>query len=152
MRKTPLKRTGLKRKPGKPRKVKSLRRKLKDNLEKIVKEIVKKRDNCTCQHCLAPNLLKSNCHVSHVIPRSKSLLLSFDLLNLKVLCYHCHLNWWHKNPVEAGEWFKTKFPERWEYLKTKKDIVEPIKDFELENMYIELEKVKKLAIPLGVEI
>jgi hypothetical protein len=23
---------------------------------------------------------------------------------------------WHKNPVEAGEWFQGKFPERWSYL------------------------------------
>jgi hypothetical protein len=31
---------------------------------------------------------------------------------MKVLCYHCHLNWWHKNPIEAGRWFESKFPER----------------------------------------
>lgn len=35
---------------------------------------------------------------------------------MKVMCYHCHLNWWHKNPMEAAEWFANKFPDRWEYL------------------------------------
>jgi len=31
---------------------------------------------------------------------------------MKVMCYHCHINWWHKNPIEAGKWFESKFPER----------------------------------------
>lgn len=29
----------------------------------------------------------------------------------------CHLNWWHKNPIEAAEWFKETYPDR--YLKLK---------------------------------
>jgi len=33
-----------------------------------------------------------------------------------VLTYHNHINWWHKNPIEAAEWFKKKFPERYDYL------------------------------------
>jgi len=24
---------------------------------------------------------------------------------------------WHKHPIKASEWFVSKFPERWEYLK-----------------------------------
>lgn len=127
------------------RKKKTVRRKLKDKLETLVKEIVRIRDNRTCQYCGKMDLQGANCHVSHVIPRSKSLLLSFDLTNLKVLCYHHHINWWHKNPVEAGEWFKYKFPERWEYLKEKKDIVRPIKDFELEEMVVLLKKELELV-------
>lgn len=37
---------------------------------------------------------------------------------MKVLCYHCHLHWWHKNPVEAGLWFQKTYPERWAYLES----------------------------------
>jgi hypothetical protein len=45
-------------------------------------------------------------------------------MNMKVLCYHCHLNWWHKNPLESGEWFKDKFPERAKFIEEhKKEIV-----------------------------
>ena len=29
---------------------------------------------------------------------------------------HNHMHWWHKNPLEASDWFINKFPERWEYL------------------------------------
>lgn len=91
------------------------KRKIKDKLDKVVKDIVKIRDNYTCQHC-HKIVEGSDCHGSHVIPVSRDGRLAFEPLNIKVLCYHCHLNWWHKHPIEAGEWFTSTFPERWEYL------------------------------------
>ena len=94
------------------------KKKLKDKLDKLVKDIVKIRDNNTCQHC-NKYVEGVNCHGSHVIPVSRDGRLAFDDLNIKVLCYHCHMNWWHKHPIEAGEWFTSKFPERWEYLQNK---------------------------------
>jgi len=24
---------------------------------------------------------------------------------------HCHLQWWHKNPIEASHWLETEYPE-----------------------------------------
>ena len=30
--------------------------------------------------------------------------MTFDEDNVKLLCYHCHLNWWHKHPLEASVW------------------------------------------------
>ena len=94
---------------------KTPRRKLKDKLETVVKEIVKIRDNYTCQHCLK-KVQGANCHASHVIPVSRDGRLAFDTMNLKVLCYHCHINWWHKHPTEAGEWYIKAFPDRMNYL------------------------------------
>ena len=121
-------------------KKKSPRKKLKDKLEKVVKEIVKIRDNRTCQMCGKKDLTGANCHVSHVIPRSQSLLLMFDTLNLKQLCFHCHINLWHKNPIDSAKWFLDKFPERWAYLIEKRKVRKPVKDFELLEM---LEKRKE---------
>ena len=89
--------------------------KLKKRLETLVKDSVKKRDENTCQHC-GKYVEGSDCHGSHVIPVSAGNQYRFDPINIKVLCYHCHLNWWHKNPIEATEWFKNKFPERYDYL------------------------------------
>ena len=89
---------------------------LKKKLEKLVKDYVKRRDNYTCQHC-GKVVEGVNCHASHVIPVSRSGYLQFDPMNMKVLDYHCHINWWHKHPVEAGKWFTDTFPERWEYLR-----------------------------------
>lgn len=92
-------------------------KKLKKKLEVLVKQEVRERDNYICQHC-GKNTKGSDCHVSHVIPVSGGHGLAYDPMNMKVLCYHCHLNWWHKSPIEAGNWFCQKFPDRWAYLQT----------------------------------
>ena len=95
--------------------MKTPKRKIKDKLEKVVKSIVKIRDNNTCQKCLK-KVSGANCHASHVIPVSRDGRLAFDIDNLKVLCFHCHINWWHKHPIESGQWYLAKFPTRYKYL------------------------------------
>ena len=94
--------------------------KLKKKLLELVKAQVRERDKYTCQHCHKV-VSGSNCHVSHVIPVSHGNRLKFDPLNMKVLCYHCHLNWWHKNPLEATKWFKEAFSKRYNYLQSHKN-------------------------------
>lgn len=89
--------------------------KLKKKLEKLVKDFVKRRDEYICQRC-RKYVTGYGCHASHVIPVSAGNQFRFDPLNLKALCYNCHIHWWHKNPVEAGTWFKKAFPKRHEYL------------------------------------
>ena len=103
----------------KKRKKKSSKQIKEKKLEKLVKDFVKKRDYNICQKC---GVLCSgaNCHASHVIPVSFSKRMAFISENLKVLCYHCHINWWHKNPTESGEWFKKKFPKRMKFLEKMK--------------------------------
>jgi 5-methylcytosine-specific restriction endonuclease McrA len=112
---------------------KSKRKKLTDKLDKLVRELTISRDNSICQHC-RKKVERHNLHVSHVIPRSKGNALRWDLQNLKVLCFHCHLNWWHKNPVESGEWFKKTFPVRWEYLQERKEEIIKFTTTDLEEM------------------
>lgn len=108
------------------RRKKTDKRKLIDRCEALWKEIVKRRDNFTCQHCGKTNLIGANCHASHVVPRSRSRRLAIDPINGKVLCHHCHLNWWHKHPVESGQWFRDSFPVRWEYLSDEERISETL--------------------------
>lgn len=115
---------------------KSPLQKQKLKTEKAVKNYVKARDNYTCQWC-GKYLAGSNAHASHVIPVSAGNQFRYDPLNLKCLCFHCHINVWHKNPVMAGEWFKAKFPERHKYLfsqppKTVKFSIEELRDMELD--------------------
>ena len=90
------------------RKNKTKKAKLKAKLIEIVKKIVKERDNYTCQYC-GKQVEGSNCHASHIIPVSRDGRLAVDPSNMIVLCYHHHLNWWHKHPIEAAEWFNTKY-------------------------------------------
>jgi 5-methylcytosine-specific restriction endonuclease McrA len=89
--------------------------KLKKQLLELIKAHVRRRDDYTCQWC-GKEVKGSDCQVSHVIPVSHGNALAFDPMNMKVLCTHCHLNKWHKDPVAAGLWFENKFPERWLYL------------------------------------
>ena len=93
-------------------------------LDKLAMEAVLKRDKNRCQKC-GKYVEKQNAHISHVVPKSKGYALRWDLKNLKVLCFHCHINWWHKNPMEAWEWFRIKFPERAGYLDRHKNDMIP---------------------------
>lgn len=111
--------------------------KLKKKLMLLVKKQVHVRDNDTCQWC-GKSVTGSNCQVSHVIPVSQGNALAFDLLNMKILCYHCHLNKWHKRPLEATEWFKSKFPDRYKYLEQHKNDVVHWKEYDY------LEKIKEM--------
>lgn len=60
--------------------------KLKEKLWKLVRAEVIERDNSTCQRT-GQHVEGSNCHVSHIIPRSAGNALRFDPMNLKVLSY-----------------------------------------------------------------
>ena len=129
----------------KPRKTKKPRQKMIKKLDALCIEVIRLRDEFVCQKC-HKRVEKTNAHCSHVIPRSKGNALRWDLLNLKLLCYHDHINWWHKNPVESGEWFKATFPVRWEYLQqelAKHHGLRQWRDDELENLYKELLEKKK---------
>ena len=122
------------------RRRKTPRRKLRDKLDKLFAEYIKKRDNYTCQRC-GKRVSGSNCHVSHVIPRSRGDHLRWDPMNAKVLCFHCHINFFHKNPLEAAEWFKNKFPYRWEYLEREKNKLHKFTLSELEELVEKFEKM-----------
>lgn len=103
------------------KKKKSDRARLIKLLDEASKAVIRQRDGNTCQHC-GKWVEGSNRHVSHVIPVSAGSKLRWDLLNMKILCYHCHLNFWHKNPLEAAQWFRETFPERAAYLEANRGI------------------------------
>ncbi len=131
----PLKRTAFKRKPQKPLNRIAPASKIKEELDDLIKAIIKIRDNFTCQKC-GEKVEGSNCHGSHVVPVSAGNKLRWDEQNLKVLCYHHHINWWHKHPLEAAAWFEATFPERAAYLKAN----EGTKKFYREDMLALKEK------------
>jgi len=99
---------------------KNKKKQIINRLDALCRQIVLIRDDYKCQKC-GKHVEGKAAHTSHVIPKSHGFNLRFDLNNLKILCFHHHINWWHKNPVESGEWFKNKFPERWEYLEQNKN-------------------------------
>ncbi|MBU0598680.1 HNH endonuclease, partial [Patescibacteria group bacterium] len=116
--------------------------KLKDKIKKEVDIIIKERDDYTCQYC-GKRVSGFDCHVSHVVPVSKTKLLEFDFQNLKILCFRHHIHWWHKNPLEAGKWFREKFPDRAKYLEGRLlEKPRPIKMYELRDLYEEVKNYK----------
>lgn len=111
-------------------------------LDKICREIVLLRDKNCCQHC-GKYVEGSNAHRSHIIPRSRGNALRWCIDNQILFCFYCHIQWWHKNILEAQEWFKNKYPERYEYLmEHKNDIAKrPLED--LEELLTELQREKR---------
>jgi len=57
-------------------------------------------------------------HASHVIPKKTNKLHRWSRANVITLCCACHLEWWHKDPIDAALWFMTKHPELHRYLLT----------------------------------
>lgn len=90
-------------------------------LDKLSKDVVRQRDGNLCVRC-GSWVEGAGRHVSHVIPVSAGNKLRWDPLNMKIMCFHCHINWWHKNPMEAAAWFADTFPDRWEYIQTNRGI------------------------------
>lgn len=121
-----------KKKTGKSRK-KSDKQKLKEQLWELCKTYVRLRDENTCQRCLK-EVHGSNAHTSHVIPKSHGNILKFDDQNLKLLCGFCHLRWWHKNPLDAAEWFKSEFPGRWKYIQKQKNKILKLSIYDLNEL------------------
>lgn len=134
IKKTPIKESklheivGFKTKPKKPS-----RSKLKKDLDKLVKDYVKIRDNHTCQWC-GKVVSGKSCQGSHVFSVGSCSLLQFEPLNIKVLCAYCHRRRWHSSPPEAMAWFGSKFPERLAELEAMKLTAKKISTYELQMM------------------
>ena len=124
---------------------KSLRKKVCDELDKLASKYIKQRDNHTCAKCGKHEIASSSIHVSHVIPKSRGQSYRWNPINLKCLCFHCHINWWHKNPLEASEWYRQAFPGRWEELQKIRNTKMTVMDLEeLRDWYIrEIENMEE---------
>lgn len=84
-------------------------------LDWLASQIVKYRDDWTCQKC-GKHVEGKDAHWAHILPKSSGILMRWDLLNALCLCMHDHLSWAHLNPLEFSEWFKEKFRARDSYL------------------------------------
>ena len=80
------------------------------------KKEAKTRDNYICQKC-GKKVEGMNAHGSHIYNEGTYTSMSADSDNILCFCYHCHIYWWHKNPLEASEWFKNKYPQLYKVLR-----------------------------------
>lgn len=103
----------------KKRKEKSNLKKLQEQADELVKQIVRLRDDWTCQKCdkyIRHDLPRQqkNAHTAHVIAKSQSSNLRWDLLNVVLLSFHEHQAFHIRGGMDR--WFKKKWPHRWRYL------------------------------------
>ena len=86
----------------------------RNKLKKLLHQLVVVRDK-KCLHCGKTK----NLHASHIYPKGGYPHMQWMPRNLKALDFRCHLMWWHKNPIEASEWYRKTYPKNAKYLKKK---------------------------------
>lgn len=84
----------------------------KKELDRLFSLAVRTRDNYTCQKCG-----KQHKHVqcAHIFSRS-NLSVRWEMRNAITMCYFCHLQWAHRQPVEYTEWIKNYLGADYEKL------------------------------------
>lgn len=80
------------------------------------KKTAKERDKYICQKC-GKKVEGMNAHGSHIYNEGTYRSMSADPDNILTMCYYCHINWWHKSPLDAAAWFKEKYPELFKELR-----------------------------------
>lgn len=118
-------------------KVKSSKKKADD----IFSLIVRARDG----KCLRCGTTK-NLQCAHVINRDH-LAHRWDKKSCLTLCYGCHIHWWHKEPLEAHEWLKEKYPDVFAYYwQHKQDILEKPIDYKslIRNLREEYDNISRI--------
>lgn len=101
-----------KKKKSKRRK-KSPLKKLEDKADGLTRDIIRIRDGWTCQKCGKHITLKNDAHRAHIVGRSHK-ILRWDLINLLLLCFHCHQEF--HSDGQLKEYVEEKWPARYEYL------------------------------------
>lgn len=137
------------RKRHKPLKIKVHTQKYwKHQLDPLMSKLVREKE--FCERCGRTN---TSFDWSHVVGR-KNLTLRWDIINALCLCFQCHKFFWHEEPLESGEWFRNKYPHRYNYLMITKDIIlhrteedylklkEAIVNKDLDSLHLPLAKLK----------
>jgi hypothetical protein len=118
---------------------KTPRQRLVKKLDDKIRVLVKKRDKNRCVYC-NKYITGVSAHISHVKGRRlKS--LRWDMNNVKLLCQRHHIYWWHREPMEAWQWFQEKYPIRADYILRNKNKVVKYSVTDLEDKLEELNNV-----------
>ena len=70
-------------------------------------------------------------HGSHIYPEGAYIYMSADVDNILCLCFSCHFYFWHKHPLGATLFFKTKYPALFKTLRLRSQKI-VVKDWERE--------------------
>lgn len=88
----------------------------------LLKSFVTLRDG---QKCVVCGKKMRGLNLSHIFPRGQYPRLEFEPLNVFLQCPKHHLFWWHKNPIEAADWYNKTIP-----LTRRKKLLSLIKNYD----------------------
>ncbi len=91
------------------KKATSERRKLEIECDRLTKILVHNRDGWKCLVDPNHNGVIQCCHI---LPKGKYPLLRFSLENLLTMCWRCHMEWAHKDPIGFVKWIDARWPDR----------------------------------------
>ena len=115
-------------------------------LDSLLHDIIVYRDGGVCKKCGR----KGSMQVSHIYSKSAINHQNMRYLpeNCLSMCMHCHLHWWHKDPICAYEWYVQNVDEN-RRLVLATEAMKPSKqmfggDYEKTREYLleEFEKIK----------
>jgi len=81
----------------------------RNKLAKLLRQACLARDKYKCIRC--GNTQVGELSASHIYPKGAYPAMRWDLENVKILDYKCHIHFFHKNPLEAAKWIKTAIPK-----------------------------------------
>jgi len=118
---------------------------LAEKLDKALRNAALARDGNKCVWCgWRPSTPwdYAKLHTSHVIPKREGHGLRWDMRNVLLLCSRCHLERWHKNPLEANNWFYETYPDRYEFVWNNRCVIKKF-DIAARKRLIELLEYKR---------
>lgn len=116
-------------------------------LRSLFSQLIHLRDKNRCQKndCTAKG---KYLHTSHIYPKGQYPSMQFIPDNALLLCYAHHINWWHKNPIEAREWIEDFLgAKRFANLRTRVQITVPMDKSFFEQTEMELREILKNDVP-----
>ena len=66
----------------------------------LFRQIILQERPEVCEKCLNHRPVG----VAHILPKGSHPRLRYQRTNVLLMCWHCHLEWAHKNPLEFNEW------------------------------------------------
>ena len=98
-------------------------KKLRKDIDHILKEQVHERDGQICLRCKKPRGAVV-IQAAHVYGKGTYTRLRYEPDN--ILCYACHIHWAHKQPLEFTDWFRANWPDRNDKLHSLKTSAERV--------------------------
>ena len=105
-------------------------------LDNLWSKVVRERDNYTCQHCGRHH---KQVQAAHIFSRNNK-STRWDPDNGVTLCYYCHIQWAHREPVEITKWVINRLGEK-KFNELERKANEIVRNIDYEAIE---EKLKKL--------